>query len=85
MRETTLQTVRGDTVFTVEIVGVFKMETRRGQKRDLTTWTLARNGVNFTLTFTKWTGVTTGMESGEEKDLHQTSSKVCLLIRANWD
>ena len=52
MHKTTLQTVRGDTVFTVKIVGVFKMETRRGQKRDLTTWTRARNGVNFTLTFT---------------------------------
>lgn len=35
MRETTLQIFEGMAVFTVKIVGAFKMETRRGHKRDL--------------------------------------------------
>ena len=72
MHETTLQTFGGDAVFTVKIVGVFKTETRRGRKRDLTTWTCERNGLNLTLTFTTLTGHTTEMGSRDKKDLHKT-------------
>ena len=44
MREISVQKFGGTTVFTLKIVGAFKI--------DLTTWTLERNRVNFTLTFT---------------------------------
>ena len=67
MRKTSLQTYAGDEVFTVKIVAVFKTETRTGQKRDLTTWTRERDGVNLTST-----GDTTGMGSRDKKDLHKT-------------
>ena len=72
MRETTLRTLGGIAVFSVKIVGAFKMETRREQKRDLTTWIRERNGVNLTLKFTKSTGDTAGMGPRDKKDLHQT-------------
>ena len=68
--ETTLQTFRGSAVFTVKIVGAFKMETRRRWERDLTTWARERNAVNLTVTFTTSTGDTTGMGSRFKKDLH---------------
>ena len=45
MRETTMQTFGGSTVFTVKIVGTFKKETRRVQKRVLTTLTCERKRV----------------------------------------
>ena len=63
---------RESNVFMLEIVGVFKTETRRGWKRDLTAWIGEHNGVNLTLTFTTSTGVSTGMGSSDKKDLHNT-------------
>ena len=50
MRETTLQTFGGSTVFTAKNVDIFTTETHRGRERDFTTWTRERNGVNLTLT-----------------------------------
>ena len=76
MRDTTLQTFRRDTVFTMKIVGVFKTETRRERNKNLTTWTRERNGVNLTLTFTTSTGDTTEIGSLDKK---------CLLIVTNSD
>ena len=85
MRDTTLQTFRRDTVFTVKIVGVFKTETRRGRNKNLTTWTRERNGVNLTLTFTTSTGDTTGMGSLDKKCLLiVTNSDLHDVLRSNW-
>ena len=61
MLETTLETLRVSTVFTLKIVGVFKTETRRGMKK-----------VNLTLTFTTSTGDTSRVGSRDKKDLHKT-------------
>ena len=82
MRETTLQTFGGDTVFMMKIVGAFKTETRRGRKWDLTRWARERKGVNLILIFTASTGDATEVGS-RDKDLHKTWLKVCLLIGTN--
>ena len=86
-REIKLQTFGGDTLFTVKNVGVFKKETRRGQKRYLNTCTRGRNGVNLTLTFTTSTGDTTGMGSHDKKNLHKMWLTVAFnrsKIRLTW-
>ena len=72
MSKTMLEKFGVDAVFTVKIVGVFKTETRRGRKRNLTIWTRQPNGVNLTLTFTTSTGDTREMGSRDKKDLHKT-------------
>ena len=64
---------------------VFKTETRKGRKWDLTTWTRERNGVNLALTFTTSARDTTEMRSREKKDLHKTWLTVCLLNETNSD
>ena len=85
MCETRLQTFGEDAVFTVKIVRAFKMETYRGQKRDLITWTSEHNRVNLKLTFATSTGDTREMGSCDKKDLHKTWLTVCLLIKAYSD
>ena len=80
MQGTTLQILGRDTAITVEIVGAFKTETRRGRTWDLTTWIRERNGMNLALTCTKSTGDTTEMGSSAKNDLHKTWLTECLLI-----
>ena len=72
MCECILQTFGGSAVFTAKVVAAFKTETRRGWKKDLTTWTHERNGVNLTLTFTIPTGDITGIGSCAKKNLRKT-------------
>ena len=72
-------------MFIVIIVGAFKMKTRMGKKRDLTTWTIQHKRVNVTLIFLTSTRDATEIGPRDKKDLHKTWLTECFLIRQNSD
>ena len=55
----------------MNICGAFKTETRRGRKKDLTTWTHEWSGVNLALKFTTSTNGTRGMGLPDKKYLYK--------------
>ena len=69
----------------MNICGAFKTETRRGRKKDLTTWTHEWSGVNLTLKFTTSTNGTRGMGLPDKKYLYKRWLTLCILFVKNSD